>query len=306
MKRISSALASGLAIDASAYPKPGNVSPLGGSKGLEHRHFTAAASALEAEFHLILVEGKRCGGLGEKIYRAYRAGAEASGGRNVHLGFVILSIPVLLSAGDTVLGPVNGKAPSETLSMEILRGARDLVERCGDPEDVAWISKTIVEASPSYLSRYEGPGFDVRNPGRGTIMDFIRASKDHDLIALEMWEGYPRTLEAAQVVEEMGEDPREGAVVAFIQLASKSVDTNIARGRGYRVAAKFVKEARKLLEIMLTGSDLWRGYAEDLDAVLRRTGINPGSVADIVALAAGLYTLNKVLWTKGAEDRVPF
>jgi triphosphoribosyl-dephospho-CoA synthetase len=296
---IASSLASGLSIEASSYPKPGNVSPLGGAKGLEHWFFLSSSTSIAIELYKILqevVETKGCleKGLGEKIYRVYSASSKPHGGGNVSLGFTMLVVPIAIGIGDLI----RDNDP-RIISVEgMLERSVDLIRICGRSEDSAWISKAILEASPSYIFKYQGQGYDIldnRNRSR-SFWEFVEDFRRHDLILNEIWCGYKRVYRAYNMIcSNYPHNLYEGVVMAFITIGSQTIDTLIARKKGYKVAMKVKKEMEKILSLIKQGSQFWRIYAELLDRELRASQINPGSIADIVATAAGLCVAMKAM-----------
>ncbi len=296
---IASSLASGLSIEASSYPKPGNVSPLGGVKDLEHWFFLTSSTSIAIELYKIMqrvLRTERCleGGVGRNIYRVYSASSKPHSGGNVHLGFTMLIVPIAIGIGDLIRSGDLGAVDVD----KVLRRSVDLIKICGDPSDSTWISKAILEASPSYIFRYRGRGYDILSiPDRGkSFWEFIEDFKKHDLILNEIWAGYRRAREAYRVIcENHPHNLYEGVVVAFITVGSQALDTLIARKKGYRVAIEVREEMRKILSLLIQGSRFWRVYAELLDKELRNSQINPGSIADIVATAAGICVAIKSL-----------
>ncbi len=289
---IASSLAAGLSIEASSYPKPGNVSPLGGTKDLEHWFFIAASTSISIEIFKIIqkvIMSKGCPeeGVGESIYKIYSASSKPHGGKNVHLGFTMLLVPIAMGFGDLIRsGHLDGVDVEEVLNRSV-----DLVRECGDPKDSLWISRAILEASPSYIFKYQGHGYDLlsRLEGGKSFWEFVEDFKRHDLILNEIWNRYQRTHEAYNMICSNYPDNLYGGVVtAFIAIGSEAIDTLIARKRGYRVAIKVRAEMKKILSLLRQGTPLWRLYAELLDRELKISGINPGSIADIIALASGL------------------
>lgn len=278
------------------------MSPQGGAKGLEHWHFLASSASIAVELYRILEEARyidKCpvGGLGERIYRLYSMASRMSGGRNTHLGFTMLIIPIAIAIGELL----SIKGSLDIGVEELLEEARDLVRTCRSPEDLEWISRAILEASPSYLARYEGAGFDViRGKGsEGSMWDFIESFKKHDLILREIWEGYPRVYKAYTIIDTTPVPGLyERIAIAFIKIASENIDTTIARGRGYKVAIDVMREMGRIRDLIEMGSPMWRLYAEILDRELRSRGLNPGSIADIVATASSLYIIENLLKTQ--------
>ncbi|MEM2203778.1 MAG: triphosphoribosyl-dephospho-CoA synthase [Sulfolobales archaeon] len=296
---VASSLASGLSIEASSYPKPGNVSPLGGAKGLEHWFFLSSSTSIAIELYKILqevVETKGCleRGLGEKIYKVYSASSKPHGGGNVSLGFTMLVVPIAIGIGDLIRHNDLGIISAE----EVLKRSVGLARICENSEDSAWISRAILEASPSYIFRYRGQGYDIlgdRNRSR-SFWGFVEDFRRHDLILNEIWSGYKRVYRAYNIIcSNYPYNLYEGVVIAFITIGSQTIDTLIARKKGYKVAMKVKKEMGKILSLIKQGSCFWKVYAEILDKELKASQINPGSIADIVATAAGLCVAIKTI-----------
>ncbi|MEM4971590.1 MAG: triphosphoribosyl-dephospho-CoA synthase [Sulfolobales archaeon] len=294
-------LASGLAIEASSYPKPGNVSPMGDAKNLTHWFFIATSASMAIELERLIREAvygdSICPkeGIGEKIYRLYIRSSSMQGSRNTHLGFTILITPIAFAVG--LLIKESGEAGSMEVE-EILDLSYEIARTCGSPDDFRWISKAILEASPSYILKYIGEGPDIYSADktRATFWDFIEAFKRHDLLLNEIWSGYPRAYLSSRIIcEGYPWKLYEKISMAYISIGSSAIDTVIAREKGYKVALDVMNTFRKALAIISSDSKLWLKYLEILDRELRSSGINPGSIADIVAVGASLCIIEKAL-----------
>jgi len=297
-------LASGLAIEASSYPKPGNVSPIGDAKNLTHWFFIATSASMAMELEKLIrdiVYGDApCHkeGIGERIYRLYTRSSRMQGGRNTHLGYTILVAPIAVATGLLI------KELREAKGVEvekILNLSYEIARTCGSPEDFRWISKAILEASPTYVSKYIGEGPNIYNADktRATFWGFVEAFRRHDLLLNEVWSGYPRVYLSYKIIcEGYPWKLYEKISVAFINIGGSAVDTVIAREKGYRVALNIMSIFRKASTIISSGSKLWLKYLEILDRELRESRINPGSIADIVAIGTGLCVMEKALSSK--------
>lgn len=297
-------LASGLAIEASSYPKPGNVSPIGDAKNLTHWFFiaTSASMAIELEKLIrdIVYSNAPCPkeGIGEKIYKLYTTSSMLQGGRNTHLGYTILVTPIAVAMGLLIreLGSAGGVEVEEILNLSY-----DIARSCGSPEDFRWISKAILEASPTYVLKYIGVGPDIYNADRtrATFWDFVETFRRHDLLLNEIWDGYQRAYLSYKIIcEDYPWKLYEKISIAFISIGSSAVDTVIAREKGYKVALDVMNIFRKASTIISSDSKLWLKYLEILDRELRESRINPGSIADIVAVGTGLCVMEKALSSK--------
>lgn len=287
-------LASGLAIEASSYPKPGNVSPIGDAKHLTHWFFIATSTSMAIELRRLIndiVYGESpcpLEGIGKRIYRLYTASSRIHSGKNTHLGYTLLLAPIAVAVGILIRDP--GRKGGLDIE-EALELSHEIARECRSPEDFKWISKTILETSPSYIMKYIGVGPDIyrANNDRNSFWGFVEAFRRHDLILNEIWSGYPRAYIAYRIIcEGYPWKLYEKISIAFITIGSTTVDTLIAREKGYKVAIEVMKTLGKALEIMREGLSLWLEYAEILDKELRIVGINPGSIADIVAIGTSL------------------
>ena len=295
---IASSIPPGIAVEASIPYKPGNVSPVSEYSDLKHWGFIASVSPMAIELYRFLsgMESYRPGAVGEAIYRLFKASLDMQPYGNVNLGFIILSTPIalstklLLGSGARGIGGERDSVGLDTVK-SIVEKARELMLSSSDYVSVEWLKKAIRLASPSYLSIYMGRGEDVFAEGaRSSIGDFISVFKDHDLVLLEIYQGYSVTLSLFLRLIELGRDLSYDFLRdLYIDLVSRYVDTNIARKKGMKYALRVLREFRVLRTI--ADRRLRRVYLEHLDRSLKSVGANPGSIADILANAVSLYLL---------------
>jgi len=300
---VAAALASGLAIEASAYPKPGNISPFGDAKGLTHWFFIATSVSMSIELSRLIEEagaGGGCprGGIGLWIYRLFARSSALHGGKNTHLGYTMLIVPIAIAMGRDAGGGLDLDVA------KILERSTTAAEECSCEEDFRWVSRAILKASPSYIYRYIGRGPDIYTAEKGgpPFWGFVEAFRRHDIVLDEIWSGYPRVYEAYEILCKGRPAELYRAISrAFIVIGSRYVDTAIARGKGYRVAIGVMGEFKRVAAVMEADPRLWLRYAEILDRELRGCGINPGSIADIVATAVSLFIALKALSENGPQ-----
>jgi triphosphoribosyl-dephospho-CoA synthetase len=149
--------------------------------------------------------------------------------------------------------------------------------------------------------KYIGVGPDIYNADRtrATFWDFVETFRRHDLLLNEIWDGHQRAYLSYKIIcEDYPWKLYEKISIAFISIGSSAVDTVIAREKGYKVALDVMNIFRKASTIISSDSKLWLKYLEILDRELRESRINPGSIADIVAVGTGLCVMEKALSSK--------
>jgi triphosphoribosyl-dephospho-CoA synthase len=129
----------------------------------------------------------------------------------------------------------------------------------------------------------------LRQEGR-TLLDLMKISEGHDLIAREWSTGYERSFRLAarlmELIEECGLN--EGIVRAFLEALAEEPDSLIAAKFG----AKKAKEVSSRACIALKDKTL--DAACRLDEELLSEDVNPGSTADLIAAALFISLLKGI------------
>ena len=297
-------LSSGLALEAAAYPKPGNVHRLHDFSDIKFEDFLIASGV--SQMHML--RGLRRGMLlakgimlvnvyGDLIKDIVTESMRISGGGNTNLGSSLLLVPLSIALGYL---RVNNY---EIELKNLLITARDLLRKYSTINDAVNYYKAVRAASPSYIRATDNTGempnvwdpeFISKIRSRGiTLWNVISFSSMYDLNSNEVVQGYPRSLELTIYLLNRlrihGEWNR-AIVETYIYQLSRENDPVIVRKYGSEEAAYVRDEARKLMHCV----DDWltcREKVAALDEKLYERKVNPGSTADLIAVVVSLYSL---------------
>lgn len=275
-------------------PKPGNVNRFRDFHDLTFYHFLFA----DVWIVDILYEAVKTGYLikrgrlnlneariGELIRRAVQNSRQVQN-HNPNFGIITLQVPLAIALGHS--GDI--------------KEAREVVKRLIDEStvnDTIGLYKAIRIVNPKGIPGgvkydvYKEKVFDELFRDRINLKRLAEISCKRELIFKEWLNGYELSYKTfLRLLELTKEYPLEEATIwTFLELLSENMDTLIIRKAGEE-EAKLVKEKAK--EVLKGKLKL-----EEFDKFLREKGDlrNPGSLADIIAIALGLlllkgYTLN--------------
>ena len=280
------AFLTGPLIEATA-PKPGNVSRRRDFEDLSIYNFLVAYPALAGIYHEAIkrAESIRSGllrpneaGIGELIRRGVETTKRVQDA-NPNFGVIVLSIPLIMGLAMTKkIG--EGKDKAKILIEEST--VRDTME----------LYRAIRIANPKGLP--SGVKYDVNSENafeelfrdRINLSKIAEISKDRELVFREWIENYGLTYRTFERLAERIPGPLEETIVGvFIGLLAENLDTLILRKAGREEAELVREKARDVLEGKLSLEEFNEFMREKND--LR----NPGSLADIMALALSLLFL---------------
>ncbi|NJF24780.1 triphosphoribosyl-dephospho-CoA synthase [Thermococcus sp. Bubb.Bath] len=266
-------------------PKPGNVNRFADFRDLSLYHFLFGNTAVLPVYYEAVETGElvRKGiimpneaGIGELIKRAVSESRKIQDA-NPNFGVITLSIPLMMGlamARNIMEGP-------EKAAMLIRESTvRDTMElyraiRIANPKGIPSGVKYDVYSNDAFRELFR----DGIN-----LWALAEMSCERELIFCEWINSYNLSYSTADLlVEELKKHSLEEAVVrVFLRILSEKVDTLIARKAGAEEAKAVMERAKRALrgEISL----------EEFDSFLREKGDlrNPGSIADIVAVATSL------------------
>jgi triphosphoribosyl-dephospho-CoA synthase len=257
-----------LLLEVAGTPKPGNVDRTHDYPDLRFEHFLAGA--VGARDGLDALADPEIP-LGAAFERAVAGMSEQTGG-NTQFGAILLLAPLVRAA---------------TRDGDLLENASDVAAETTVRDAIGFYAAfEHVDVSVPERPR-SGPLPDVRR-GRDaaadlrtaglTLADVMAGSADHDGIAAEWVDGFPRTAAVAErIADATGSVTHRAARVYLEQLAAEP-DTFVVTQHDQETA----REVRDRAAALLDGGDV-AGFADDL--VDR--GINPGTTADVVA--GGLF-----------------
>ena len=258
--------------------KPGNVGLHGDGHGMGVEHFRLSA---EASADPLLMPGTS---VGERVHAAVTATRERVG-CNTNLGIVLLCAPLLQAASLESHG-------------EVLRRRLHLLLLQSTLRDCEWVYDAIRVASPGGLG--SSPEHDVTRAADCTLLEAMMAGADRDRIAYQYATDFADIFDyAVPYFLDMcnaWRRPRWAAVGVYLGLLRRFPDSHVVRKHGGPVAREVsAKAARLEAELHQCGDpELLAARLMDVDAELKRAGINPGTTADLTVatvLAARLESL---------------
>ncbi len=304
-KYISNCLELALLLEVTSA-KPGNVTLTAGFEGTRIEHFLASAVAAESMFEeaarrgIEVSENKlsvRDVGIGQVIKEcAVEINAWQKGG-NTLLGSVILFVPIAVAAGMTLA--------RENFVFGFLRLRRNLrlAVESTTAEDAVSLYEAIDVAKPSGLRG--APDFDVNDPvsksrlleENVSLFEVFKIAADYDNICSEWTKNYTITFDLAYpylMVQLKSGDLNTAIVHTFLKIMSEHPDTFIARKVGVKKALEVSLDAKKILELGGLATPAGRESILELNRRLRVSGnrLNPGTTADLTAVALALCTLS--------------
>lgn len=304
-------LALGIALEASAFPKPGNVHRLRDFDDTKYEDFLVTALIAVGVLYRGLRRGRRLIRFpprgakviyGDLIYDLVSSSMRVSGGGNTCLGTAILLVPLSVALGYDLA------AYGEGAVAELAEHACSYLRDLSTPMDAIYMYRAVRAARPSYISAKDctaplpnvwAKDYRARILGQGlTLWAVLKHSSRYDTIAREVVECYPRSLTLSRYLERRlcAHGSWNRAVVeAYLYQLAREPDSLVTRKCGEGEALRASQKARELLRLC---EDSWSYCLEELasfDKELGARGVNPGSTADLVAAAISIYALERPL-----------
>ena len=270
-------------------PKPGNVNRFRDFEDLTLYHFLFGNVAVVDILYEATEVGKliRRGdyqlseaNIGEMIKRAVQ-NAKAVQDANPNFGIIALEIPLVIAL---------------VISRHIY-DAREVAKRLiehSTVRDTMEFYKAIRIANPKGIKSgvkydvYDENVFDELFKDRINLKRLAEISCERELIFCEWINGYELSYKTFLRLKELTEEfsLEEAVVRVFIELLASTPDTLIIRKAGKAEAELVMRKAREVLEENLS--------IDEFDSFLREKGDlrNPGSLADIMAIALSLLILD--------------
>ena len=302
-------------LEASGWPKPGNVHRTTDHSDARYEHFLAGSIALGSSVEEAALKGIKTAkgrldiskiGVGKLVKKAVRDIAESHNGGNTHLGICLLFIPLAAAAAKTYVE--KGGIPLNDLRRNI-----DVIMRSTTPGDAAAVYEAIMlVGSPRGLGRVEGdevPDVYDKQARRRifeegiSLFDVMKESSSYDAIASELVTSMEVSFEIGykELVEtfKRTRDINTATVHTFLRILSKVPDTFIAR----KIGLKKVSDVKKAVRIGLNETawisemaeralnlgglttEKGRSFLWEFDRKLQSLGkdYNPGTTADLTA-----------------------
>ena len=296
-------LASGIVLETAASPKPGNVHRYRDYHDLMFEDFLLTGLVASHILYKGVLRGRRIHReykvvYGDLIHDLVSYSMKLTGGSNTCLGTSLLIIPLAIATGYLL----NNK---EYIDPEkVARTSTFLLKNYSTVYDSIWFYRAVRKASPSYIrSSDKTEGYPnvyskkyIREliSGNYSLWDIVEHSSKIDIVCKELVEGYPRSLYATKYLWSRLRKHgvwNKAVVETYLKLLSMYIDTTILRKHGIDVAG-YVK--KKALEIATYYGEqkVW-DMIESFDKELHSRGINPGSIADIIAVAISLHAIHR-------------
>ncbi len=302
-EKISVALASGLAIEASVH-KPGTSSPIRSAKGLYHHGFIIASIMISHAIEDLLLKidlaDNECYDLGYIVRELYLRGEEIHGMGNLHLGFVILLAPVVAVIPRFLKENVyyNNIDTSVFKNYEdLLKRATDHLVKCGKKIHVSEIFSILKRIYGSKIYIHEGPTPDLYKEENSvrSLWDLLYYGRYTDIILRELYSGYEVTRRYFEKIIASGDSELYKVTQeVFLDIASTYIDTHIVRSNSLVKALFFRNSLKFCQEIRSISGEIRDKCINLFDSLYRSLNINPGSIADLIAFMISIRNLVKL------------
>ncbi|WNY24570.1 triphosphoribosyl-dephospho-CoA synthase [Methanolapillus millepedarum] len=308
-----------MALEASSYPKPGNVHRLKDFKNTNYEHFLASAIATEFIFKKAAQAGSDPK-IGELLWEAVTKSKQRQTGGNTHFGTFLLILPLAAAAGMTVKKNPTKKRTSGDVE-EICQNAFEICQKT-DETDAFCFYKSFEKLNIPAKKEIESADFDLSDPTAKNriktqqigLFELMKSAAKRDMIAKEWATGFELTNRFSDRLFENNayflKNPdkqfknalNSAIVLTFLEFMAEFPDTFIETKFDEKTAERIQKKAKEIIDSSSksapekeignkTGNriDLNRLIPKinELDDELHAKKINPGSLADIAA--AGIF-----------------
>ncbi len=304
-------LSSGIGLEVSAYPKPGNVHRLVDHEDTWFEDFIITSNVFTYWLYRGAVRGyyKRYNRytIGDLVYHIVKDSMLITGGGNTCLGSSLLLTPLSLSIGELL------SERNEIDINDLVRMACSIVEKYSTVYDTIMFYKAIRKASPSYIKVTDETHYypNVWSPsyqeeilrGNISLWRILKYSSRTDIVAGEVVNCYKASIDAMKFLSNRLAYHRawnRAIVETYLYLLSKTRDTVITRKYGLDLAENVMELAKYILDKVIVAGKEWINIVMDFDRKLQSMNFNPGSIADLTASAISLYSL----WRKRSILRI--
>jgi triphosphoribosyl-dephospho-CoA synthase len=251
--------------ELSSNPKPGNVDRGHDFDDIGFNDFLISAVSAYPVFRRAASGEGRVGSLILEGVQAWKGWNIKS---NTHFGSLVLMIPIAIAAGRS------GKLPEEVADVLEKSTVDDAIDFYRAFEKAR---ARVVEVD-SFSLNDECWEEALRESGK-TLLDLMRPSANHDIVAREWATNYERSLMLAKRLDtqigRLGQN--DGIVRTFLEALAEVPDSLICAKFGEELARKISVRAGEALQ------DETLARAHELDEDLLAQDINPGSTADLIA-----------------------
>lgn len=295
-------IASAIALEVSAYPKPGNVHRFADFLDMKYEDFIITSHIATKSLIQAFKRGfKHKYGktvFADLIYYAVKDVIKYVG-VNTSLGSLTLLIPLAMNTGYCI--------SMGDLSLECIVRIKHLIDST-TVYDSIYYYRAVRLARPSHLPKLENEKYvDIwaknyikqllsRNQ---KLIDIFKYSRKIEIVHDELLTNYRRSINALKILKEnlsKTHDWNQSIVITYIYLLSREKDSLIIRKYGDKTAEYVRKRAGEIYKYIIRARGKeWVKHAWFFDNELRIKNINPGSIADIVCSTIALYLVDKYL-----------
>lgn len=299
--RLAEKLALSLILEASAYPKPGNVHRLSERVDLRYEDFLITGIVSLKYFIQGLERGYRGWSgrvFGDLIYGVLKELSELNIG-NTCLGSMLLLTPLSVTLGYC--------ARSEEVTTECVMDMIHLIVESTTVEDTIYFYKAVRLAKPSYLkptdetgeyvnvwdNDYEKKLFEKNH----RLVNVLEYSSKIDVVARELLSGYEKSYGFSRHLLErlsIHGSWNRAVVETFLRIGASEIDTVVALKHGFHTAL-YVKSVMGDLADLVESApgDSWISVLSEVDSEFKTRGVNPGSIADLTASTIAFALLSQ-------------
>jgi len=261
-------------LELSSSPKPGNVDRCHDFSEIKFSDFLVSAVSAYPVFRQAAQNQARVGSL---ILQGVQAWGKWKLQSNTHFGSLVLMIPLACAAGAAAAW--NPKDGADDLRCELARILRQSsVDDAVDFYRAFFLAGARVADVNEFSLKDPNSGLQLRRNGK-TLLDLMKLSQGHDLIAREWSTNFERSFRLAdRIKERIGElGPNDGIVLTFLEALHQVPDSLICAKFGSEKAGQVSARAGEAMR------DETLEAARTLDRELLVEDINPGSTADLIA-----------------------
>jgi len=289
-----------MALEVSAYPKPGNVHRLRGFRDMSFEDFIVASHVSIKWILKAYRRGLRGWGkcvFGDLILGCVRDVYNLTG-VNTSLGSLTLLIPLSISTGYCVRMDLNDPGC-------FTNSAGDLLEKTTVYDTIHYY-RAVRMVKPSHIKPLESRDqVDVYSRGyvkelldrNLRLIDVFKYSSRYELVHQELINRFEISSDASLFLRGRlvnHGDWNRAVVETYLYILSKHIDTLVARKHGSDKALYVKTRASHTLDKVLNmDSSSWVKPVIELDEELGMENINPGSVADLTSSTVALYLLRR-------------
>ena len=304
-----------MTLEASSYPKPGNVHRTKDFEETSFEHFLASAAAVYPVYSKAANET-----IGSLFYEAILQSRRIQCGGNTHFGTFALLIPLVkatncLNVNSANLNPDKQDETKEKKNgKKIIEKAFEICRRTTSEDAVRFYE--AFQLLPVYVNTTKPESkeseYDLTDPASAeaimkngvTLFDLMKMSAKKDMVAAEWANGFEKSYLFARRLQEniyyFEENPghryksviNSAVTLTFLEFMAAFQDSFIAAKFDVKTAEQIRQKAGRVLfrsNSGVTSKNLKKHIPKikKMDKKMQKEKINPGSMADIAA--AGIF-----------------